>query len=161
MRCNHHEEEGGIIRLYMSAGDGRYIDLRREEVARIEEILGQTGQPTPSAGTKLGSEGLRELLADLGQAHNLDADLLASVMIADGREYPDSVRRAVEYLDSLLTRYHDNVALALAAYHSGPEAVDKYHGIPPYRETRRYVNSVIHEFNRRVLAREGESQTAQ
>ena len=58
----------------------------------------------------------------------------------------------------LLTKYHDNLALALAAYNAGPEAVDKYHGIPPYRETHVYVAYVIHEFNRRVLAREAEAR---
>ena len=67
-----------------------------------------------------------------------------------------NVRGGSTYLDALLTRYHDNLALALAAYNAGPAAVDKYHGIPPYHETQAYVARVIHEFNRRVLAREAQ-----
>ena len=80
--------------------------------------------------------------------------------VADSFKPDENVRGGATYLDALLTRYHDNMALALAAYNAGPEAVDKYHGIPPYRETRVYVARVIHEFNRRVLAREAEAKRA-
>jgi len=74
---------------------------------------------------------------------------------------PDqNVRGGSTYLDSLLIRYHDNLALALAAYNAGPAAVDKYHGIPPYHETKVYVARVIHEFNRRVLSREAAARRA-
>jgi soluble lytic murein transglycosylase-like protein len=74
--------------------------------------------------------------------------------VEDSFRPEDNVRGGSTYLDALLTRYHENLSLALAAYNAGPAAVDKYHGIPPYHETRAYVARVIHEFNRRVAARE-------
>jgi soluble lytic murein transglycosylase-like protein len=129
------------------------------------------------------------MLAQAGQQHNLDADLLASVVKAESNGNAHAVSRAgarglmqlmpgtaaeegvddsfrpdqnvrggSAYLNELLVRYHDNIALALAAYNAGPAAVDRYHGIPPYHETRAYVARVIHEFNRRVLAREAQAR---
>jgi soluble lytic murein transglycosylase-like protein len=126
------------------------------------------------------------MLAEAGHQHNLDVDLLASVVkaesngdahavsragarglmqlmpktasehgIEDSFRPDENVRGGSAYLDEMLERYHDNLALALAAYNAGPAAVDKYHGIPPYHETRVYVARVIHEFNRRALARQG------
>jgi soluble lytic murein transglycosylase-like protein len=77
--------------------------------------------------------------------------------VSDSFAPDQNVRGGTAYLDELLRRYHDNISLALAAYNAGPAAVDKYHGIPPYHETRAYVARVIHEFNRRVLSREREA----
>ena len=129
------------------------------------------------------------MLTQAGAAHNIDVDLLASLVkaesggnahavshagaqglmqlmpatanslgVTDSFQPDQNVRGGSAYLDALLTKYHDNLALALAAYNAGPAAVDKYHGIPPYSETRAYVARVIHEFNRRVLAREALAQ---
>jgi soluble lytic murein transglycosylase-like protein len=84
----------------------------------------------------------------------------ASLGVQDSFEPEQNVRGGTTYLDALLTYYKDNLALALAAYNAGPGAVAKYHGIPPYYETRVYVARVIHEFNRRVNARRAQAKLA-
>ena len=53
-----------------------------------------------------------------------------------------NIRAGVTYLKRLLTRYAENVELALAAYNAGPGAVEKYGAVPPYRETRHYVHKI-------------------
>lgn len=54
----------------------------------------------------------------------------------------ENIRAGVAYLKSLLVRYSNDEALALAAYNAGPGAVEKYGSVPPYRETRDYVARV-------------------
>ena len=190
MRCNHHTQAGSMIRLYMNPGESSYIELRHEEIASFESVPDPPPAPPsntakPGTDARLNPADLNAMLATAGQQHNLDADLLASVVKAesngntravsragarglmqlmprtaaeqgvDDSFRPDeNVRGGSAYLNDLLVKYHDNIALALAAYNAGPAAVDKYHGIPPYHETRVYVARVIHEFNRRVLARQ-------
>jgi soluble lytic murein transglycosylase-like protein len=56
------------------------------------------------------------------------------------------------YLRELLEKYQNDpnqVLLALAAYNAGPGAVQKYHGVPPYRETREYILRVLKNWDRR------------
>lgn len=54
----------------------------------------------------------------------------------------ENIRAGVAYLKSLLIRYSNKVELALAAYNAGPTAVQKYGAVPPYRETRDYVEKI-------------------
>jgi soluble lytic murein transglycosylase-like protein len=56
------------------------------------------------------------------------------------------------YLHEMLVRFHFDLIKALAAYNAGPEAVEKYKGVPPYRETRLYVARIIKDYNRKKLA---------
>ncbi len=201
MRCDHHAQVDGHMRLYLSAGEDNYIEFVPQEVSAFEPAVDPPPPPpdpakdatpanTESArDAKLFPEDLHEMLIKAGGEHNLDVDLLASLVkaesngnaravssagarglmqlmpstaaelgVQDSFKPDQNVRGGSAYLDGLLTRYHDKLALALAAYNAGPAAVDRYHGIPPYYETRAYVARVIHEFNRRILAREAQSR---
>jgi len=198
LHCNHHATVDGHLRLYLGAGEDNYVEFAPEEIVSFEETPdppAATPPATPQNSSRtayLTTADLHEMLARASKEHNLDVDLLASVVKAESDGDPravshagaqglmqlmpetaadlgvqdsfqpeQNVRGGSSYLDALLTRYHDNLALALAAYNAGPEAVDKYRGIPPYHETRAYVARVIHEFNRRVLAREAQAHQAQ
>jgi hypothetical protein len=195
MRCDHHALLNGHTRLYLTSTEDSYIDFPSQDIAQIDPLLDPLPQPpaaVPALTTpdpKLSQADLAEMLSRAGKEHNLDVDLLASVVkaesggntrarsragaqglmqlmpktasdlgVEDSYKPDQNVRGGSTYLDELLTQYHDNLALALAAYNAGPAAVDKYHGIPPYHETRAYVARVIHEFNRRVLSREVQSR---
>jgi hypothetical protein len=129
----------------MLARAGRERNLNVDLLASL--VKAESGGD-PRAVSRAGARGLMQLMP--GTANELG--------VADSFKPDQNVRGGTVYLDVLLTRYHDNMAQALAAYNAGPAAVDKYRGIPPYSETQAYVARVIHEFNRRVLAREAQAK---
>jgi soluble lytic murein transglycosylase-like protein len=75
----------------------------------------------------------------------------AKILGADPTDPAQNVDAGTRYLRELLARYEDKddqVVRAIAAYNAGPGAVDKYHGVPPYRETQDYVRRVLKSYDK-------------
>jgi hypothetical protein len=62
--------------------------------------------------------------------------------VADARAPGHNIRGGTQYLAELLARFKNDIVLATAAYNAGPEAVQKYAGVPPFAETQVYVQRV-------------------
>lgn len=72
----------------------------------------------------------------------------------------DNVTAGTKHLRALLARYHNDPLRALAAYNAGAERVEQYHGVPPYRETRAYIASIVRDFNHRKMEQEQAAKLA-
>lgn len=59
-----------------------------------------------------------------------------------------NIEGGTKYLKELLVRYNGDLALTLAAYNAGPDRVEEYRNVPPYRETRDYVRRVTEKFRK-------------
>lgn len=70
----------------------------------------------------------------------------AAMLQADPHDAAQNTQAGALYLRDLLIKYNGDVAKALAAYNAGPAAVDRYQGVPPYRETVSYVNRVLSNY---------------
>jgi hypothetical protein len=95
----------------------------------------------PAARSPKGAIGLMQLMP-----------ATARELGVDPRDPKQNAEGGTQYLRDLLSRYEhdpDQVLLALAAYNAGPGAVQKYHGVPPYRETREYILRVLKNWDRK------------
>jgi soluble lytic murein transglycosylase-like protein len=72
----------------------------------------------------------------------------AKALDADPHDTEQNIDAGTRLLRELLVKYDGDVVKALAAYNAGPGAVDKYKGLPPYRETQDYVNKVIRDYQK-------------
>jgi soluble lytic murein transglycosylase-like protein len=100
--------------------------------ALVKAVIAAESAFDPDAISRKGAQGLMQLMPQTA----------ASLGVDDPLEPASNVRGGAGYLRSMIDRYGD-LSRALAAYNAGPSAVDRYGGVPPYRETRDYVDRVL------------------
>ena len=122
------EAEGSVLRAAIE--EGLEPDFVRS-VARVESGLHQ------NAVSPKGALGVMQLMP-----------ATAAGLGVDPKSIDQNALGGAKFLRELLLRYRGDAALALAAYNAGPGAVDKFGGVPPYRETRQYVVKVLREYAR-------------
>jgi soluble lytic murein transglycosylase-like protein len=107
--------------------------------ALVKSIIAAESGFSPQVVSSKGAVGLMQLMPQT--ARELGADPTVPEQNVDA---------GAQYLSTLLKRFSNKknaLPAAIAAYNAGPGAVEHYHGVPPYRETRAYVTRVLHLFD--------------
>ncbi len=99
----------------------------------VKAVIHAESGYNPNAVSSKGAGGLMQLMPETAR----------SLKVADRYNPKDNVEGGVKYLRFLLDTFRGDVSLAVAAYNAGLNKVAKYGGIPPYNETRTYVNRVL------------------
>ena len=97
----------------------------------VRSVISRESDFQPQAVSPKGAIGLMQLMPATAEA-----------LGADPRDPAQNVDAGTRYLRDLLEKYDGGLWHALAAYNAGPGAVDKYQGVPPYRETIDYVGRI-------------------
>ena len=117
-----------------------FDDLIREESDRhgldfglLKAVIHAESGFNPNAVSHKGARGLMQLMPATAR----------EVGVKNIFDPKQNIRGGARYLKWMMNRFDDDLKLSLAAYNAGPTTVDRMGGVPPYRETKNYVNRVL------------------
>lgn len=99
-------------------------------VAKVESNL------SPDVVSTVGAVGVMQLMPETAQG----------LGVRNSKDPRENIDGGVRYLKELMTTFDGDVTKVVAAYNAGPNAVQKYNGIPPYSETKDYVAKVMAQY---------------
>ena len=106
--------------------------------ALVKAVVANESGFDPNATSPAGAQGLMQL----------EPATAAGLGVTDPYDPIQNLNGGSRYIRGLLDRFHGDVRRAVAAYNAGPHAVEKYGGVPPYAETRAYVDHVLESYRR-------------
>ena len=122
-----------LDQLISDIGEAEGVDPRF-----IHAVIWQESKYELRARSHVGAQGLMQLMPATARRFGC----------TDPHDPVENITAGTKYLSWLLNRFDGNVELALAGYNAGEGSVDKYNGIPPYRETQNYVRVITSRYGK-------------
>ena len=146
------ESTGEPFAEYLKTGQKTLKDIFTEASEKYQvpfSLLTAVGMQESTfradAVSKAGAQGIMQLMPKTA----------AGLGVSDSFDPEQNINGGAKYLRELLDKYNGNISFALAAYNAGGNNVDKYGGIPPFKETQNYVEKVLGYMNTGVTLPDG------